>query len=206
MSRKRIRAALAVAALAVLLSLTLRWETFHHTVTGEASSCTISETIDCDRVQNSKYARPLGVSLSVWGAVGYTLLFLWLVQAYLAAAAVLAAGSAVASLVLAYISFFEIGAICLYCTGMQLCSIALAILLLPALRAPVARRPALAGLTLLLVCGLGVTGEAYADGRSELLSLSLRAAGGRAPARRRLGRNHPGRSEHARREARRGLT
>ena len=170
-------AALAVAALAVLLSLVLRWETFHHTVTGEASSCTISETIDCDRVQDSKYARPLGVSLSVWGAVGFAILFLWLLQGYLAAAAALAAGCAVASLALAYISFVEIGAVCLYCTGMQLCGIALAILLLPALRAPPERPPALAGLTLLLVLGLGVSGEAYADGRSELLSLYAQPEG-----------------------------
>jgi protein-disulfide isomerase len=88
----------------------------------------------------------------------------------------LAAFSASASLYLFYVSWFELEVICLYCSAIQLCSLLLAVLIIPpALRAGRPKpspRPALAGLLLAaLFTLLAFLGEAYASGRVELSSL-----------------------------------
>ncbi|MHC4224411.1 MAG: vitamin K epoxide reductase family protein, partial [Planctomycetota bacterium] len=188
LSRARTIAIAIVALLATLLGLALRWETARHQISGLASSCTISETIDCDKVQSSEYSSILGVSLSVWGAAGNLILLSWILAArrgfgsLLAAAGLLAAFSLCVSLYLFYVSWFELEAVCLYCSAIQLCSLLLAILIIPAaLRAgPPAPspRPALAGLLFAaLFTFLAFVGEAYAAGRTELLSLYRQEGG-----------------------------
>jgi len=144
MSRRRFLLALALALLTVLLALVSRWEAAHHFITGEASACRISDALDCDKVQTSAYATVLGVSLATWGMGGGILLAALLI-AYRTAgwplilrlAGLLALFDLVAALALFGIATFAIGATCLYCLGIQLCCLLLAIVVVPAAwRAP----------------------------------------------------------------------
>jgi uncharacterized membrane protein len=153
----------------VLLALVLRWESAQHTITRLASRCAISEAIDCDKVQASSYASVLGVSLAVWAAVGHLILIGWLLAGRLVLAGVLAVFNLLLALFLAYVSFVEIGAVCLYCSGMQLGILALAILVVPMARKAKPGGLALPALLAGLFVFLGFTGEAYARERSNLL-------------------------------------
>jgi len=184
LSAGRRRAALALCALAAALGLWLRYETAHHDITGLASSCTISAEFDCDLVQASAYARLFGVSVSVWAAVGFSLIGLWLLGtgrggAGLLVLAGLASGfAALFALFLLAVSVFELGASCLYCNGIQACAVGLAVLLLPpavrAWRAGGLREgaPLIRGVVAAAVLvGLGVAGNAWADRRVELARL-----------------------------------
>ena len=188
MSNTRSNAAIALALLTALLALVLRWETARHEITGQASSCRVSETLDCDAVQASAYAKLLGVSLSTWGAAGSLILAGWLVAArrghdsLLAAAGGLVAFNLLAALYTASVAWFDLGKLCLYCTGMHVAILGTAVLVLPpALRARrrgLRREPvALAGCLAALILGLALAGEAYASHRSELLGLHARQDG-----------------------------
>jgi uncharacterized membrane protein/predicted DsbA family dithiol-disulfide isomerase len=188
MSSTRFRVALACAALTALLALVLRWETALHEVSGRASSCSISETVDCDRVQASVYGKMLGVSLSAWGLAGSLVLVGWLLAArrtggntLLTAAGALAAFNVLAACYTAYVSWFVLEAICPYCIAMQVTILGTAIALLPpAWRARTGWRlePALVGALLaLVVLGVTVTGDAYASSRAALLRMHSRPEG-----------------------------
>jgi uncharacterized membrane protein len=174
MSRSRLRAAVAVALLAAALGAALRFESARHVATGAASSCSFSTRFDCDKVQESAWSYLLGLPLSTWAVIAHLTLAGWLVSGRL----VLAGMGTVAGLIvagfLAWVSFFRIGALCLYCMGIQLCSLALVVLVVPiAMKSrprPDFRLPALLAL---LFLGLGVAGEAYASNRAEFARLFL---------------------------------
>jgi uncharacterized membrane protein/predicted DsbA family dithiol-disulfide isomerase len=180
-TRRRLLAAAFTAGAAVLVALVLRFETARHEVTGKASSCAINETLDCDRVQSSSWSKVLGVSLSAWGAAGNLVLLLWLLGAprsptLFRAAGALALLNLLAGLFYAYVSWFVIGALCLYCTAMQVLGLVLAVLVVPpALRArdPGPRAaPLLRGaVAAFAVLGLAAAGDAYATDRAQLLRL-----------------------------------
>jgi uncharacterized membrane protein/predicted DsbA family dithiol-disulfide isomerase len=181
MGRARLRAALAVALATAAVALFLRYETAERRVTGEASSCRITDTLDCDAVQDSRYAAVLGVPLSVWGGAGALALFGLLLAArrgepaFLAAAGGVAALSGVAVVYTAAVSWFVLGKVCLYCTAMQLGSVVLAILVVPPgwrARREVRARPVwLAGTIGAAVLAVALAGEAYAAKRTSLLRL-----------------------------------
>ena len=102
---------------------------------GTASACNINEFVNCDRVAMSAYSVFLGLPNAVWGLLGYgLLLFLSLVGLGRRRphdswpAGFLLAGSAAAAavaLLLALLSEFAIGALCLYCAGSWAVSFAL---------------------------------------------------------------------------------
>ncbi len=166
------RAAAAVAALGLLLSVTLRWEGARHAITGEASHCALSATFDCDRVATSEYSSALGLPLATWGAAYFLVMLAWLVgRGGPGGSRLLAALGLPVAVALAYLSWFVIGAICLYCTGMQL-----SILLLFALlwRTPWRLGELRGGLTALVVVALAFLGERAAASRVELLALHAR--------------------------------
>ena len=99
-------------------------------------ACRLSAKFDCDAVQASSYAKVFDVPLSVWGAAGNLILLVWLVASrragtLLVAAGALAAFNLLASLYTMYVSWFELETFCLYCSGMQLGSILLAVLVVP---------------------------------------------------------------------------
>ncbi|MHC4134128.1 MAG: vitamin K epoxide reductase family protein [Planctomycetota bacterium] len=187
MSPARFNVALVCAALTALLALVLRWETALHEISGRVSSCSISETVDCDRVQASAYARVFGVSLSAWGLAGSLILVGWLLAARRAGSTLLAAAGALAAVNLlaagytAYVSWFVLDAVCPYCIGMQITILGAAIALLPpAWRARAGWRlePALlGGLLALVVLAVAAAGDAYASSRAELLRLHTRPTG-----------------------------
>ncbi|MHC4547479.1 MAG: vitamin K epoxide reductase family protein [Planctomycetota bacterium] len=188
MSRTRSHLAVGLALLTAVLALVLRFETARHEATGRASSCRWSERVDCDLVQASAYAKVFGVSLSTWGAAGSLVLVAWLIGArrlgptLLVGAGALAAFNFLVALLTAYLSWFELGAVCLYCSAMQLSIVAVAVVVVPAaLRARSAglrREPALlGGLIGALILGLAVAGDSYASRRAELLQLYTRPQG-----------------------------
>jgi len=167
--KNRLRIAAGVAAAGILLSVTLRWESARHTITGEASRCAISAAFDCDKVAASEYSRALGLPLSTWGAAYFLVLLLWLLDGRGSGGSrVLAALGLPVVAFLAYVSRFEIGSLCLYCTGMQLCIVALFALLRGT---PWGLGGPRAGLTALIVAALAFLGESAVQSRVELLAL-----------------------------------
>ena len=172
MSLARTSTATAVAMLVIVLASALRFESARHEATGLKSKCSISQKIDCDKVQASDYASVLGVPLSVWAAAGHMVLIALLWGGALFPAALLAALNLCLSLYLAYVSFFVIDAICLYCSGMQVGIVALAILVVPAgIRAP-RTGWARAGVHAALFVALAFPAEAYALQKSRLARLN----------------------------------
>ena len=104
---------------------------------GVASFCTINDVVNCDRVATSPYSVFLGLPVAVWGALGYGL------AAVLAASGLARRGGAStwpagllfavgalavgASVALALVSEFAIGALCLLCAGSWVVAVALLI-------------------------------------------------------------------------------
>lgn len=112
---------------------------------GIASFCAIDATFNCDRVATSRFSVLLGLPVAVWGAVGYAL------AAALAGLAlgrrrrstwprgllfVVAAFAVTASVALAFVSKFLIGAWCLLCAASWATSLALLVAAWRACRPP----------------------------------------------------------------------
>jgi uncharacterized membrane protein len=176
---RRIQFATLAALIACGFGLLLRYETARYITTGIASSCTVSEEIDCDAVQTSEYAKLLGMSVSLWAAAGSAALAVLLLlvprfgRAMLMPAGLFALLNALVSATYLAISLFVLGRNCLYCNAIQLMSIVAGVLVVPvawrARGAGLQARPfgaaALAGSMTLL---LAVLGEAYADAHTRL--------------------------------------
>ncbi len=178
-----LRAALVLALVAVGFGVFMRYEAAQHEMTGEASACVVSKTWDCDKVQSSAYSKVAGVSLSLWGAASHLVLallltawlrhkeatFLWL-SAGVALLNVGAAGTAF------YIAKFKLGAFCLYCTILQVLTLVIAVLIVPALRGRGGREIRLApmgagGLFALAALGVMFATSAFAEHSIELRRL-----------------------------------
>lgn len=132
--RRALVAAVALAAVGVTLALLLVRE-HAQAHAGVASFCAINEYVNCDRVATSRFSVVLGLPVAVWGTLGYALALVlalaglgqrrphpsWPTGLLLAVAAVATA----ASVVLALVSGFAIGALCLLCAGSWAVSVAL---------------------------------------------------------------------------------
>jgi uncharacterized membrane protein/predicted DsbA family dithiol-disulfide isomerase len=181
--RTALAVALALGIAGLFLSIVLtRLHASAHA--GETSFCSISETVNCDRVATSRYSVFLGLPVSVWGAVGFGLV------AALAASGllrrrphaswpaglllVLGAFSVAASVALALVTELAIGAWCLLCAGAWIVSFALLVSarracrtqgVAGALRADLAAIRARPGRSALLAAailgGIGVAAVAY---------------------------------------------
>jgi protein-disulfide isomerase len=132
--RSALAAAAAAAAAGLVIALVLvRQHALAHA--GVASSCAISEYVDCDRVATSRFSVVLGLPVAAWGALGYGLALLlslaglrsgrrregWPAGLLL----LVSAAAAAASLALAAVSELAIGALCLYCAASWVVSFAL---------------------------------------------------------------------------------
>jgi protein-disulfide isomerase len=127
MTRRRNHFLLAAALAAVgvvLAALLTRQHASAHA--GLASACNLNDFVNCDRVATSRWSVFLGLPVAMWGLLGYGLLLITSVVGLRARTrgswpnGLLFAGSALAtaaSLVLALLSEFGIGALCLYCAG-----------------------------------------------------------------------------------------
>ena len=115
---------LSAAGLVVALALTRIHAQAH---AGMASFCSVNDFVNCDRVATSRYSVVLGLPVSIWGAIGYTLsggLASWGLASrhsvppwptgLLLLVAALAVGASVA---LALVSEFLIGALCVLCAA-----------------------------------------------------------------------------------------
>jgi uncharacterized membrane protein/protein-disulfide isomerase len=128
--RLALIAALAGVALSILL---VRVHAQAHA--GVESFCTISDVVNCDRVAVSPYSVVLGIPVALWGVIGFGLAAALAAAALRSSAASMAwsglllldgAFAVLASIVLAFISEFEIGALCLLCAGGWLSALVLA--------------------------------------------------------------------------------
>lgn len=135
-SGARVELAVALAmSLAGLLVSALLARLHAQAHGGAASFCALSEAVNCDRVALSRFSVQLGLPIAVWGMFGYA------VMAGLAASGValrrsastwpaallllVSAAAAVASIALAIVSKFAIGAWCPLCVVSWLISIGL---------------------------------------------------------------------------------
>jgi uncharacterized membrane protein len=122
---------LAAAGVGLSIALTRLHASAH---AGETSFCSISATVDCDRVATSSYSVVLGIPVAVWGILGFAAIGALAASglrarrphaAWPAGLLVLLSGVAVAaSLVLAGISKLAIGAWCLLCAGAWIVALA----------------------------------------------------------------------------------
>jgi uncharacterized membrane protein len=140
---KRIIVLLLLATIGLCLA---GWLTYlHYRVHVDplySSVCAIGEKVNCETVAASIYSVFAGLPVSVWGAVAY-LLFVCLCIAELipnekintiGLMSLLSLGMIVSSLVLAGISSFVIGAVCLFCTATYLVNLAIVILVIVEVR------------------------------------------------------------------------
>ena len=136
-----LQAALVLSILTAAFSLYMRIEAMGHEISGDASACKISPDWDCDKVQSSEYGKLFGISLSLWGAAGHVVLALLLgawfrrrESTFLWLATFVVVFNVGASAVTFYLAKFKIGAFCMFCTILQVLTIALAWLVLASLR------------------------------------------------------------------------
>jgi protein-disulfide isomerase len=132
--RPALVAAAALAAAGLVLALVLvRQHAQAHA--GVASSCAISEYVDCDRVATSRFSVVLGLPVAAWGAFGYGLALLLSLAGLRAGRRregwpagllfLVSAAAAAVSIALAGVSELAIGALCLYCAASWLVSLGL---------------------------------------------------------------------------------
>ena len=132
--------ALLLVAAGIVLAVVLTYNYHQHLLAGQASSCAISEYVDCDRVSESRFAAVAGVpvsalALAVYGALGILLglprirQFRRLAAVNLDLATALTGLSALSALALAAIAALVIQALCLYCALLQVVTLALFALL-----------------------------------------------------------------------------
>ncbi|MCP4680398.1 MAG: thioredoxin domain-containing protein [Deltaproteobacteria bacterium] len=128
--------------LAALLGLGLAaWLTYIHVRVhidpAYESVCALGEKVNCETIAASAYSVFFGLPVSVWGFVAYAVLMVLAVVEhrrrdgeYGAAGllTVLSVLMAASSLVLAYISFAIIKALCLYCTATYIVNLAVAVM------------------------------------------------------------------------------
>ena len=115
---------LAVAGVGVAIELT-RIHYFTHTDPSYHSVCAVNDKINCETVAQSPYSVFLGVPISVWGIMAYTVISVLTLWSLLGVRlhrtwprgilVFLFAAAFAASALLAYISFFRIDSMCLFC-------------------------------------------------------------------------------------------
>ena len=88
-------------------------------------ACDISDKISCTRVMGSSYGKMLGISNALIGMAFYAVLF---VLACFSAASLifyLSIAAVIASIALAYISYFKVKSFCLVCTSVYVVNVLL---------------------------------------------------------------------------------
>lgn len=190
--------ALALIAAGLTLAVVLTDNYYRHVLAGQASGCSISSYVDCDRVSASPFAAVAGVPISalaiaVYGAQAL-LLALPLARSMRRLAAVnldvavtLAALTTAVALALAAVAALVIRALCLYCALLQVVSIALFVVLTWRRRQTQAARgagrrarglgPALGSATLALAVGAVAAAGAVLGFEANALAVAGREAG-----------------------------
>ncbi len=125
------RGAQIVAVLAAVLGLGASiYLTVEHYTHGASFACPESATINCLKVTTSKWSTIAGIPVAVLGLAYFVVMTvavaLPLHDRRLRAARVVAAAAGILSaLYLVYVELFEVDAICLWCTAVHVCTLAL---------------------------------------------------------------------------------
>ncbi len=90
--------------------------------------CDISKEVSCSAAFTSEYSKTFGITNSILGIAFYTLILVLSVTSYASLILYLAITGILASIRLAYISYFKIKNFCLVCTGIYIVSLLLLIL------------------------------------------------------------------------------
>ena len=111
------------------------YATIHHVQLKKAQAtnamCNINQIVNCDKVAQSPYSEFLSVPLGVWGGGFFLTLLAFLIwgygeredrRAFLSSYGILVSLGSVASLILAFVSFGLVKAVCLICIGIYLCN------------------------------------------------------------------------------------
>ncbi len=131
---------LAVIGLAISIYLTIE-----HYTSSSLLACPESSTVNCAKVTTSKWSHVAGIPVAVLGLVffvGMVLLCLpvaWRMTVLDPLRVVGAAVGVLVALYLVWIELFRVDAICLWCTGVHVCSLALLGSILWAVNRPVVR-------------------------------------------------------------------
>ncbi len=179
-----LQALLLVLAVAAGIAAYLGWAHIQlaHGAGAFESLCAVGETFDCDRVNTSRYAKLLGLPISLWALPVYAAMALLALRGRAAdergrkargGLVLLAGWNVLVSVALGGISAAELGAFCLFCISLYVLHALALILVLIADRE---RRPALpAAADLVPALGLlgALTGAAY--GGYHALAASLDA-------------------------------
>ena len=90
-------------------------------------ACDISDKISCTRVMNSAYSKTLGISNALIGVAFYSLLFVLACFGLVSIIFYLSIAAVVASIGLAYVSYFKVKSFCLVCTSVYVINLLLVI-------------------------------------------------------------------------------
>ncbi len=92
-----------------------------------APVCDISESVSCSTAFTSKYSKTLGVNNSILGIGFYAAVFILSLTFYAPLILYLAVLGMLATIYLAYISYFKLKNFCLVCTGIYIINLLLLI-------------------------------------------------------------------------------
>tara|TARA_Y100000034_G_scaffold124492_1_gene172729 strand:- start:3140 stop:3532 length:393 start_codon:yes stop_codon:yes gene_type:complete len=90
--------------------------------------CDISKEVSCSAAFTSEYSKTFGITNSILGIGFYVLVLLLSVTSYASFILYLAIAGILASIRLAYISYFKLKNFCVVCTGIYIISLLLLIL------------------------------------------------------------------------------
>lgn len=128
MNEKTLKRFKVVLIVLSLLGMTVTaYLMIQHYANIENSFCNVNDFVNCDRVNKSIYAEIFGIPVSVLGFLTYTVLFVFsafvnggLFNKLLGTATLFTGFGLVFSLVLSYIEFFVLRAICIFCVIQQI--------------------------------------------------------------------------------------
>lgn len=127
-TRRRVEPSLVVAVLGLLLSIYL---TIEHFTSAAVLACPEGATINCAKVTSSQWSVLFGVPVAVLGLAYFVVMTLlvmpmaWRRRNLDLVRVIAAAGGAVMVLYLIYVELFDVRALCLWCTGVHVCTVVL---------------------------------------------------------------------------------
>lgn len=127
-TRRRVDVSLVVTLLGVALSIYL---TIEHFTSAAVLACPEGQTINCAKVTSSTWSAVFGIPVAVLGLVYFVAMTLlvtpvaWRQRKLDPVRIVGAAGGALMVLYLIYVELFLVNALCLWCTGVHVVTVAL---------------------------------------------------------------------------------
>ena len=127
-ARRRVEVPLIVAVIGLAISIYL---TIEHFTSGTSLACPEGTTVNCTKVTTSQWATFLGIPVAVLGLAYFVVMTLlvtpmaWRRRRLDPVRLVGAVGGTLMVLYLIFVELFRVDAICLWCTGVHVCTVAL---------------------------------------------------------------------------------